>query len=402
MAITKTSGDGFALYNGVKLPNIDTVWTDKTKYPYVAISDNLNYGDGLKVYELYCSTEPAYFKNNRSCQNGESIVFICVDDAFAGMTGGEIPAWQWLFDFEHGGAGTGGNGALLYDEVVIYSNHNIVKDDDSIYLSASDPISLDGMTVVEWDGDIEGLEHPQYMYVYRLMDYINKPVRCAAVADDNGNLRTDFIALSASDTWSNMAAWLVYDSSIEWPWIYAMHETNSLGVSPGVYMRDGIRLFAYDINASNIHDDTWPIEWRTTEVAYNVTYPIDDIMFAKVSNLTPSTEDMRLVTVTISAFGEAKYTHEIESEGFIAYAYNNTDFGEVPIVVSDGSVFEAGIYFMNIGILGDEYDWIITLTKPDFDEETDLMPVYKRVNGTWVKQTAYQRQNGEWVLISSL
>ena len=109
---------------------------------------------------------------------------------------------------------------------------------------------------------------------------------------------------------------------------------------------------------------------------------------------------MRLAIITISAFGEAKYVDEAEWEGHIVYWYNNADLGEIPIVVSDGLVYEAGIYCMNIGILGDEYDWVITLTKPDSDEETDLMPVYKRVNGTWVKQTAYQRQNGEWVLIS--
>ena len=30
----------------------------------------------------------------------------------------------------------------------------------------------------------------------------------------------------------------------------------------------------------------------------------------------------------------------------------------------------------------------------------DLKPIYKRVNGEWVKQTAFQRTNGEWVKIS--
>lgn len=35
------------------------------------------------------------------------------------------------------------------------------------------------------------------------------------------------------------------------------------------------------------------------------------------------------------------------------------------------------------------------------DEPTDTKPVYKQVNGAWVKQTAYERVNGEWVKISS-
>ena len=33
-------------------------------------------------------------------------------------------------------------------------------------------------------------------------------------------------------------------------------------------------------------------------------------------------------------------------------------------------------------------------------EGDDLKPVYKRVSGAWVKQTAYEMQSGEWVLIS--
>lgn len=35
------------------------------------------------------------------------------------------------------------------------------------------------------------------------------------------------------------------------------------------------------------------------------------------------------------------------------------------------------------------------------DEPTDTKPVYKRVDGAWVKQTAYERVNGEWVKIST-
>ena len=31
----------------------------------------------------------------------------------------------------------------------------------------------------------------------------------------------------------------------------------------------------------------------------------------------------------------------------------------------------------------------------------DLKPIYKRVNGEWKKQTAFQKQNGEWVKISN-
>ena len=42
-----------------------------------------------------------------------------------------------------------------------------------------------------------------------------------------------------------------------------------------------------------------------------------------------------------------------------------------------------------------------TLTAPAQPEQTDTKPIYKRVNGAWVKLTAFERVNGAWVKISS-
>ena len=46
--------------------------------------------------------------------------------------------------------------------VLFCSNYDILNTaDNSVYLAVSEPISLDGMNVIEWDGDITGLEkHP--------------------------------------------------------------------------------------------------------------------------------------------------------------------------------------------------------------------------------------------------
>lgn len=418
MAITKTSGDGFALYNGVKLPNINEVWEEvKDTYPYASLTvmdaGTLISGyDGhyLASFVLHNIPTPYIDHKGKMCFSGGNIIadtifLYCTDskelfDLLTSFDGNEAITETLFIDGTRSGSTTE---SLYGDERLVWSSCNFLNDDGSVYLSASDPISLDGMTVVEWDGDTEGLERPQYLSIYRLEDYISKPTRCAVVADDNGSLRTDFIVSTATGSFANSYTWLVLDMSTAVPAIYAMEEAD-LGVSPGVYMMDSIRLFAYDLNASNIHDDTWPIEWRTTEVTGNTQCSFYDNPFVKVSNLTPTPEALRSTTVTVQMGGISsalEYTDEIPGDGYVGYFYSNPEMGEVPMVVSDGSVYEAGIYCMNIGILGDEYDWVITLTKPDSDEETDLMPVYKRVNGTWVKQTAYQRQNGEWVLLST-
>ena len=41
---------------------------------------------------------------------------------------------------------------------LIWSNFDILNEDGSVYFAASEPISLDGMNVIEWDGDTIGLE----------------------------------------------------------------------------------------------------------------------------------------------------------------------------------------------------------------------------------------------------
>lgn len=76
----------------------------------------------------------------------------------------------------------------------------------------------------------------------------------------------------------------------------------------------------------------------------------------------------------------------------------------------DGDWLDANlqtIYFTQIQTVSEEfYNWFtanatyIGESEPE-EPTTDTKPVYKRVNGAWVKQTAYQRVNGEWVKISS-
>ncbi|MBO7738751.1 MAG: hypothetical protein J6S18_00110, partial [Oscillospiraceae bacterium] len=59
---------------------------------------------------------------------------------------------------------------------------------------------------------------------------------------------------------------------------------------------------------------------------------------------------------------------------------------------------EAGTYFVK---LVSDYVSLFAYPTSGGGDTTDLKPVYKRVSGAWVKKTAYERQNGEWVLISS-
>ena len=137
--VTESSGDGYALYNGVKLPNIDSVWTDKTKYPYAfLVSDSVNFG--LFLVDIPVELTDANEKAVTPSTDGKATVYLLEGGVFN----------LWIEDYSVG-PGWGAVG-------VFWTSNNITNPaDDSIWLASSSPIPLDGMTVIEWDGDTTGL-----------------------------------------------------------------------------------------------------------------------------------------------------------------------------------------------------------------------------------------------------
>lgn len=140
------NGDGFALYNGVKLPNIDSVWTDKETYPYGCLVNS----DGLCI--LYLTDYLFTFDGEQVVKPAGNYItiYLYANDVEAAASMG-IPVGEWVF------VTAGADPNTFVSSFVNWSNYDILNTDGSVYLAASDPIPLDGMNVIEWDGDTTGL-----------------------------------------------------------------------------------------------------------------------------------------------------------------------------------------------------------------------------------------------------
>lgn len=262
--ITETSGDGFALYNGVKLPNIDSVWTDRVKHPYAIVSFTMGVGQVSLLPEAF-----SYDGNTIRYTDMASYVY---DPT--GVSGEVISEWMLV-----GGADSG----TLNPSLVVWASYDIPNTaNSSTFLSASEPIPLDGMTVIEWNGGTAGL-------------------------------------------------------------------TNS---------GTGLYKITDDVFASN-------------QVIGGVF----------VQNVSSKLTAIPITTVKVSA-----YENGISIDGKIYTSPANT------------LMPESGTYFVK---LVSDYVSLFAYPTSGGGDTTDLKPVYKRVSGTWVKQTAYNMLSGEWVLIST-
>ena len=156
--ITESKGDGFALYNGVKLPNIDAVW-DKETYPSACIlgaggaynliitqyaivkkPTMLGFAEGTSKA---CSYK--YFTTEYAMAKFCEALGMTLEDAYAyGLKVGEWVVLECM-------------SAERVADDVFWTSHDILNEDGSTYLAASDPIPLDGMNVIEWNGVTDGL-----------------------------------------------------------------------------------------------------------------------------------------------------------------------------------------------------------------------------------------------------
>lgn len=150
MAIIESKGDGYSLFNGVKLPSLPE-W-DKATYPYALFYTAQN----GTLFNLIASPVPySYSTSYNNGVNEYAAVFLpekTTKMIFQFKSG----ATSWSYRMTNANMA---NGLDVNTAPVGWSNHDIINiDDNSVYLAASEPISLDGMNVIEWDGDTEGLE----------------------------------------------------------------------------------------------------------------------------------------------------------------------------------------------------------------------------------------------------
>lgn len=117
---------------------------------------------------------------------------------------------------------------------------------------------------------------------------------------------------------------------------------------------------------SGVYDDTFPIEWNTMDVVENPGFTVDGVPFVKVSNLTPTLEEMN--TVNIGAYENgtalADPTYPTGSTSFdIGFVVEYTSNYPVAVVTKVGTSAdigvtapETGIYVLNVGFYGISYD----------------------------------------------
>lgn len=144
MAVIESKGDGFALYNGVKLPKLPE-W-DKVKYPYVTI---VRRGSQGSTYLLFVSTVPYTMRVTEA-----GVIWIEYGHHIRDNYSAAVDGTEWEL--------VASDVEISENYIVfpaIWTNYDIINtDDNTVYLAASEPISLDGMNVIEWDGDTTGLE----------------------------------------------------------------------------------------------------------------------------------------------------------------------------------------------------------------------------------------------------
>lgn len=167
MAVTESKGNGYALYNGVKLPNIDTVWTDKNNCPYACtILLGTDYGTVISSF-------PFMVVDGVTVAKGSIYIFALTDGSWSEAPSGTLDDYTTVA------------GAPPF-----WASHDITNfADGSVYLAASAPIPLDGMNVIEWDGVTEGLEVVSNNY--RLTDYREATNAIAVAKFDTLVMTTD-------------------------------------------------------------------------------------------------------------------------------------------------------------------------------------------------------------------
>lgn len=115
------------LYNGVQLPDINAVWTDKTAYPYAVIVHET----AQNFYALSVSNQPWYrqFTYAETYNEGEGVTFV-----FSSLA--DKAAWEpfpvFMFSFEDED-----------DYTTIWANSDVADyDDGTTYLAASEPVPV--------------------------------------------------------------------------------------------------------------------------------------------------------------------------------------------------------------------------------------------------------------------
>lgn len=168
MAVTQGLGDGYALYNGVKLPNIESVWTEEVKAekPYAFIYYGFASGS---EYWLMVTDVPATIITNSQLQIGyTSQEYVYRDGKWTLINSGKVARSVYV--------------DATTKPYITWVSQDITKSDSTVLFSATVPIPLDGMQVIEWDGDVTGLLNAGNYYL--ISEYADASSAIAALKTD--------------------------------------------------------------------------------------------------------------------------------------------------------------------------------------------------------------------------
>lgn len=140
------------LYNGIELPDINTVWTDKEAYPYAVLNYNkMNIDGNWWTAELFLYSEPIIYYDEMVDDyigytyggSGDWMIYVATDnpalaELYLGDKWGGLEPGVW--GFHSSGKADG------IDEINVgleWTSHDILNSvNGSIYLAASKPISV--------------------------------------------------------------------------------------------------------------------------------------------------------------------------------------------------------------------------------------------------------------------
>lgn len=121
-------------YNGVVLPDINSVWVDKKTYPFAVITENM-----LTVFNSYEQvTGTGFNAGKRAVQFSNA--------GYSGNVEGEFMRYD-LVDDEWVIRTTTARTDYFF-EYILWANFDLLNEDNSIYLAASDPVPVLNPTAI--------------------------------------------------------------------------------------------------------------------------------------------------------------------------------------------------------------------------------------------------------------
>ena len=120
------------LYNGVELPDINTVWTDKATYPYACITRERTNATGARY--LYLSSAPFIVNGN-----GNGIGIILDNGTIVNEYCTQTDTYEWT---ESGTFSAPDLTEPITQMIIEWTSHDVYDEGGILYLAASDPVPL--------------------------------------------------------------------------------------------------------------------------------------------------------------------------------------------------------------------------------------------------------------------